>query len=867
MVRHAPLPIALIDPEAGSLCANSAFKELFGFDQAEISSLQDWLEHALPLEPNRNALLEAWDSVETRSQGEQISSEPTECTFTCRNGHEVHCEVFAFCLNGLLIAIFNHRLEPPSGEIIKSWENLSAVFEGMGDGVIVANAETGKFIAVNQTICEMLGYKRKELVGLTPKDIHPEETMERSLSQFQRFVRGEQKFGPESPMKRKDGSIFHADTTVTRIIQDGQPCVLGVFHDTTERRRAERALLEARQTAADIVENLSAGLLVYKRETGDRLILVDANPQGERLLNIRLADCRNQEFSEIWRTPAHLELKRELLSVRAGAPFRTEILETLGGAKSRILMVQAFSLPSERLAVSFEDMTAQRAAERAVLASEARFKQVAEILGEWIWETNPAGVFTYSNAVVESILGFSPGEIVGGMSLVDLLPVQGREQQLQTVRRSLAEGKPVNRLELVLRSKSSDPVHIHCTAEPLLDSSGGLTGYRGAVLDITAQKQLELHLLQTHRMESIGMLASGIAHDLKNVLGPILTSIGILKSYTENPKAARVLENIEASAERGANIIDQMLMFARGVEGEQRVEIQPKHLLKEIRKIVEGTFPKNIILKITTPPEVSPVSGDPSQLYQVLMNLCVLARDAMPGGGILSIALEEIDLGADRITQLPEAKPGPYVLITVAHTGSHAAAQPEPFFGDSGSGEGRGLGLSTVLTIVKSHGGWMDEEMRPGHGKFHLVYLPAVPSSDKRAGNVAAPEQGKGETVLLIDDEAAARAISGQVLESNGYRVLSASNGAEALMVFAKEHPKIAAVLTDLMMPVMDGGATIHALRKINPLVRIIAMSGSAPESVQIKVRMSGVRYFLEKPFTAENLLHTLRNALDDEIA
>ena len=377
--------------------------------------------------------------------------------------------------------------------------------------------------------------------------------------------------------------------------------------------------------------------------------------------------------------------------------------------------------------------------------------------------------------------------------------------------------------------------------------------------------------MRAQRMESIGTLAGGIAHDLNNILAPILMSIDILKLTANDPQAKSVLDTIEVSAKRGADIVRQVLSFARGLEGE-RVEVQPKHLLKDIESIIKDTFPKNILLRFAIPNDIWTILGDPTQVHQILLNLCVNARDAMPHGGNLTIEAENSVLDEHYAAMNIQAKAGRYVQITVSDSGTGIPPNIlekifEPFFTTKGINKGTGLGLSTVMAIVKSHGGIINVYSEPNKGTTFKVYLPAMEmSSEARKTQLeqASLPRGNGETVLLVDDEASIITITTQTLQAFGYRVLTATDGAEAVASYAQHANEIAVVLTDMAMPIMDGAATIRALSKINPAIKIIAASGLHANSDATKASGAGIKHFLTKPYTAGTLLKTLRTILEE---
>ena len=400
----------------------------------------------------------------------------------------------------------------------------------------------------------------------------------------------------------------------------------------------------------------------------------------------------------------------------------------------------------------------------------------------------------------------------------------------------------------------------------------GDAGQPSAVLfintDATERIKLQMQFLRAQRLESIGTLAGGIAHDLNNVLTPIMVAIGMLSENERDQERLDILATLEGSARRGANMVQQVLSFARGLEG-RREQVQVTDVVREVERIVNDTFLKNIDLRTTIADDLWSVTGDPIQLHQVLLNLCVNARDAMPHGGRLLISAENVTVDAAfAVTQI-DAKAGPYVRLRVQDSGSGIPAEIgdrifEPFFTTKDVSKGTGLGLSTSLAIVRSHGGFIRLDSAPGEGALFSVYLPAQAGSRQDPASAKAIElpRGDGELILVVDDEAPVRMVTRRMLESFGYRVVLASDGAQAVALYAEQKDEIAAVITDMMMPVMDGPATIRELRSLRPDVRIIAASGLHGREVSASAEAP---IFLAKPYSAETLLTSLKRLLSDE--
>jgi len=387
--------------------------------------------------------------------------------------------------------------------------------------------------------------------------------------------------------------------------------------------------------------------------------------------------------------------------------------------------------------------------------------------------------------------------------------------------------------------------------------------------DVTEKKQIEARFLRTQRLETIGALAGGIAHDLNNALTPVLMAGNLLRQDAKSPETRQLLDMMTSSARRGAEMVRQILSFSRGVSGEHTA-IAPEQLIKEMSRLAQETFSRSIKIQTRVPQHLHTITGNSTQLHQVLLNLCVNARDAMPQGGSLTIEAENVFLNPEDLPAGAGLNPGPYVVFKVSDTGHGIAPELlekifEPFFTTKDLTHGTGLGLSTVLGIVKTHGGFVNVASEIGRGTTFKVFLPVNVSAESFS---ASPEKpvllpGQGELLLLVDDEAAILELTKLTLETFTYRVLIAKNGAEALEVYHQHQHDIAAVLTDMMMPVMNGPEMIKVLRAINPAIKILVMSGLDSEPVVQKARDLRTDAFLKKPFTTELLLKELRRVIE----
>lgn len=457
-----------------------------------------------------------------------------------------------------------------------------------------------------------------------------------------------------------------------------------------------------------------------------------------------------------------------------------------------------------------------------------------------------------------------------GKNLADLIfPPETRESLLKQMKEALAKGLDIPAGELTLMRKDGSRIPVY-SSHAVMKHAGQPGELFCIDIDLSDIKKLEQQFLRAQRMEGIGTLAGGIAHDLNNLLAPIMMGVDLLRNKVTDESSKAIINNIDQSARRGSDLVKQVLSFARGVEG-ARVAIQVRYLLREMEAIARNTFPKNIQLSLHAPNELRLVIGDPTQLNQILLNLCVNARDAMPEGGRLSITAHNVTIDDEAYTVIDRAAAkGDYVLIEVSDEG--AGIKPEimeqifdPFFTTKELGKGTGLGLSTVLGIVRSHGGFINAYSEVNKGSVFKVYLPAAEEEAYESDNVQIRDdlpRGKGETILVVDDEISILTITRQTLEAFGYNILTAEDGAQAIALFAQHHEQIAMVLTDMMMPVMDGPALISAIRRIGSDVLIVAASGLNANGNVAKAVKAGVSHFVDKPYSADTLLRIIAEVL-----
>jgi PAS domain S-box-containing protein len=741
---------------------------------------------------------------------------------------------------------------------------LNACISHLNDIVLVTEAvplaEPGpKIVFVNEALERLTGYTAAETIGRSPRFLQGPKTDRRTLDEIHAAL------AEGKPIRRqvinygKDGSEYWLDIDIVPIFDARNECThfVAIQRDITEEKKKEEQLLWK-----------TAFFEAQVHSSPDGILIVDS--AGKKIL-------QNQRMIDLWNIPPEFaaeidddhQLEWVTNQVKNPRQFSEKVayldshpdeisqdeLELVNGK-----FFDRYSAPVRgqdgkyygRI-WSFRDITERR-------RSDARFRRLVDSNAQGVLFWNAKGEVTGANDAFLRLVNYTREDLESGrINWVARTPTEYADLDRRALEELAVDGT-CTPFEKELIRKDGSRVHILVGSATFEDNPAEGLSF---VLDLTERKKLEKQFLRAQRMESIGTLAGGIAHDLNNILSPIMMSIGVLKLTATDPDAKSLLETIEVSSRRGADIVRQVLSFARGIEGE-RIEVQPQYLLKDLEKIIKDTFPKNIQLHFSITSETHTILGDPTQVQQILLNLCVNARDAMPDGGNLSILMEDCVLDEQYVAKNIQARAGRFVKISVIDSGMGIPPDLqdkifEPFFTTKELTQGTGLGLSTVLAIVKSHKGIINLYSEPGRGTAFRVYLPAMEScseawkDENEQGNLP---RGNGETILVVDDEASILAVTGQTLQAFGYHVLPAADGAEAVAIYAQHRNEIAVVLTDLMMPVMDGTAVIRVLLRINPAIKIIATSGLNTNGSAVRAPGISVKHFLTKPLYGGHPAH-----------
>lgn len=739
-------------------------------------------------------------------------------------------------------------------ELQKSAKKVIAVFESITDAFFAVDKQW-RFLYLNKSSDKLLGKAGKERETLWGQNWWNEFPTSSDSKSFRELTRA------MTENVAVEFEEFYASLNSWLYVraypaEDG----LSIYaQDITERKQSDELLASTERRYRAIIENNLDAIALVDREG----IIEYLSPSAESVLGYTEQELLGTTVFACVHPDDVLHLTE-----RFGQVVRNnrEVVQTEGrfrhtnGSWRWIELIGKSLLddPSLRsIVVTYRDITGRKRTEEKI-REQARLLDIAQ---DAIIVRDLLGVITFWNKGAERIYGWKAEEVLE-KNAAELF---GETLPQETLNEVLKKGAWFG--ELIQQTNSNQQVVVESRWTLVKNDDGTPKSILIINTDITEKKQLSQQFVRAQRLENIGTLAGGIAHDLKNVLTPILMAIPILKEKLTDRALFDILETMKISANRGVGIVNQVLSFAASVEGE-RVLIQMKHLIVEIVRFLRETLPPSIRIQTKITRDVWLVAGDTTQLYQVLMNLAINARDAMPHGGELLLEVRNATIDVLKTGQNAGAQPGNYVVVTVSDTGMGMKAELmekifEPFFTTKAPGKGTGLGLFTVQSIVKNHGGFLTMQSEVGKGTAAMVYLPAT---EKEFVHLPVEERiipmGQGQLVLVIDDEISICHLIRATLESANYKVLTARDGVEALALYVQRRHEINAVFVDMLMPVMDGPTTARALKRIDPNIAIIAMSGSSEEERKAAgMDFSGLP-FLQKPIKSEEMLFLLQEIL-----
>ena len=819
-----------------------------------------------------------------------------------------------------------------------------SVWERSRDGMRLTDGQ-GVVLMVNQAFCDLVRKTRDEIEGHSLVEIYGADQREHILHRFlERYARRD--FIPhlERKLRLWNGQeVWLATSTSLLDPDEPAPMVLNVFHNITERKRAEAnqqlalkalRLLNRPNNLPVLVGELmrliqhamgfdAVGLRIHQGEDFPYYVqngFSDAFVKEENFL------CAKGKDAAILRAPdgkAVLECtcglvlsgrtdpslpcftkggsfwsnkSSELLALAPAADPRTNprnrcihdryesfALIPLRSGDAIIGLLQLNDRRRGRftpeLILFFEGLAAsvgialkRRQAQDAMHEREADLELAQQIGQIGSWESDlAAGTLVWSKESYR-IFGCDPAAFVPTREgFFQLVHPDDRARVREAVEESIRSGADYE-LDHRIRWPNGTERVVHEKGHLLRDAQEKAERLVGTTQDITERKNLEMQFLRAQRLEAVGTLAGGIAHDLNNILAPIRMVAPFLREAQTPAEMAENVDIIEASTQRATDVVRQLLTFSRG-QSSQRIPLDLKHLLRDLRSVLHETFPKNITFALSEAPDLWPLLADPTQLHQILINLCINARDAMLEGGTMAVTAANFQADDHYAGMVADARPGPYVLLTVSDTGSGIRPEDldkifDPFFTTKEVGKGTGLGLATVHRVVTGHGGFVRVRSQVGRGTTFDVYLPASPEAVAPA-EPALPTPlpaGHGQLIMVVDDEEPIRQITQKTLVRHGYQVVTANDGTDAIAVFVRHQAEVKGVVTDLMMPGMDALGLVKVLAQMKPGLPVILSTGLGEDPEQNQrfeaLGRLGVSIVLTKPYTADELLNALQAVL-----
>ncbi|MDP2209824.1 MAG: PAS domain S-box protein [Bacteroidota bacterium] len=746
---------------------------------------------------------------------------------------------------------------------------LQSALEASANTIIITD-NNGKIEWVNQAFTKLTGYISEEVLGNNPNVLKSGLQDDEFYKNLWQTILDGRVWKGEFANRRKDGTVYFEESTITPVKDDENQIThfIAVKQDITERKQAEEKLLASEDRYRSFFEadltgdfiSTPSGKILACNEAFAKIFGFDSVDEvlDNNASELYGSISDRSEFLQLLKEKKMLKDIRFKMRRRDGKMIY--ILENVVGEfddNGELIQFKGFII----------DETERVQAEEIISQSEERYRTIVNTSSDVIAQISTQGIITSLNPSFERITGWSSDEWIGKnfLELVYFDDVQSTSDYLTNA----FNGESLQLFNLRLRTKSGIFINFEINVTPQI-LNGQVIGLLASARDTTTREKLEEQVRQVQKMESLGALAGGIAHDFNNLLSIILGHTSIIEKNVSDP--ARLNASVDAitnAVKRGTGLLRQLLMFSRKSEVHFET-VQLNDVLNEFLKMLLGTFPKIISMNVDLNKKLPLVKADVNQLHQIFLNLCVNARDAMPKGGTLSVRTEVVDTAIVR-KKFRDAKDAPYICVSVTDTGSgmsEATMQKifEPFFTTKEKDKGTGLGLAVVYGSVKSHNGYIDVESTVGEGTTFYVYIPALSNGEKvtpviqdEKTNIA----GGNETILVVEDEEMILDIVTNILESKGYKVMTARDGYEALQVYIEKKNEIALVISDLGLPKLNGADLLKKLKEINPLIKVIIASGHIETDAQSEMQKYGNVNFMQKPYTVWKVLNQVRTLID----
>jgi two-component system, cell cycle sensor histidine kinase and response regulator CckA len=867
--------------------ANEGFKQIFGFAEDELI--------------DKSALeINMWDNAEDRNRWiEKLKTKGKvdnfEARFRTKDGDIRYGLISASIieLNGaphiLTVAKDITEHKRTNKALKESEEKYRLLTENMNDVIWQMTPDT-VFTYISPSIEKHMGYEAHEVLGrplwdfITPDSIEP---LKRRVAQRINLLLSDREvyYEPEAyelEQKRKDGATVWTEAMAIPVFNNEGQFIgfQGVTRDITERKQADEALRSSEERFRTLFETSNDAIFL-----SDGPKFIECNPKALQIFGCQeekdIVGHTPMEFSPE-KQPDGLDSKKEMLkyfksAIESGPQtFNWKHCRKDGLPFDAVVTLNSLTLKGKAyLQGSVRDITESKRTEEALRESEEKFSKAFHLNPDAITITRFVdGIIVSANEGVQEILGFAEDELIG-KSALEINIWDSPEDRNRWIEKLKAEGKVAN-FQARFRTKDGG-IRYGLISASIIEFNRAphiLTVARDITERVRAEEEresLRSQLLQAQKMEAIGILAGGVAHDFNNLLQIALGYSEILLNGKDpDHQDYRNLHTINTSARRGADLVQRLMVFSRKGDTKPRA-LDLNHEVTQIKKLLDRTIPKMIAIELSLESWLPVINADPVQVEQILLNLAINAKDAMPeSGGKLTIETRNVTLDEEYCRTHLEAKQGQYIMISVSDTG-HGMSQEtvqhifEPFFTTKGAGKGTGLGLAMVYGIMKHHEGFINCYSELGHGTTFRIYFPVVQMELEDLEQESAVPQGGSETILLVDDEEFVCDIGSQILTRAGYTVLTATNGKEALDLYRNQKSDISLVILDLIMPEMGGKECFQELVNINSKVKVILSSGFLSDGTTEDATVLGVKGLVEKPYNMRQLLETVREVLDED--
>ncbi|MGB6067650.1 MAG: PAS domain S-box protein [Desulfomonilaceae bacterium] len=761
------------------------------------------------------------------------------------------------------------ELSAANENLKQSEEKYRLVVEKAQEAIFVA--QDGMLQFANPKTLDLLAYSEDEFLSKAFTEfIHPDDR-EMVLDKHLRRLRGEQ-FPTRYSFRLldKDGTVKWVEIDSALISWDGRPAALIFLTDITERVRMEQALKRSEERYRALAENSLTGICVHQDG-----LHVYVNERYANGLGYSAAELIGKPLLEVVAQQDREMVWQRCLDRLAGkrVPSQYQLRSLNKDGSVRWMEVWATVIEhngSPAILANIFDISERKAAEEALRDSEKKYRTILETIADGYHEVDLAGNLTLVNDSMCEILGY-PREELLGVNFRKLMDEDNAKSIFKAYNQVYRTGKPNPGFNYQNLRKDGSRRDVSVSISRINDTDGQPRGFRGIMRDVTERNKLQEQLYQAAKMEAIGTLAGGIAHDFNNLLQVVqgYTDLLLLRKNKEDPDYDK-LRAMRGAAQRGRDLVQQILTFSRKVETKPR-PVDLNNELRQTEQLLRGTIEKMISIEMDLADNLWPISSDPVQIEQILLNLAVNAKQAMPKGGRLMIETKNIKLDEEYCRTHLKTKPGRYVLLMVSDTGHGMDKEVverifEPFFTTKDPGEGTGLGLATVFGLVKSHDGHISCYSEPGFGTTFKIYFPAIETEWAWSQETTQELPAFGtETLLIVDDEESIRELTKELLSEVGYKVLTAASGREAIDIYSKGKEAISLIMLDLIMPKMDGKACLEELLKVNPDVKVLLASGYSANGPARQAIASGAKGLINKPYDVRKLLRMVRAVLDAE--